>query len=109
MLSLNPHPQKAEGAAPGGTSAAKAARVARVYGTTEVAPSRFLLAAGEAVVVVEDHQDEGGDDKDGGDPAEGLGDAEFAGVAGFVVGDDAAEDEAGSEAATVGPVIDAAT
>jgi hypothetical protein len=44
MLGLNPHPLKAEGAAPGGTSAAKAANVARDYGTTEVVPSRSLFA-----------------------------------------------------------------
>lgn len=57
---------------------------------------------------MEDHQDERGDDDDGGDPAEGLGDAEFAWRARFVIGDNAAEDEAGDEAAAVGPVVDAA-
>jgi len=57
---------------------------------------------------VEDHQDERGDDDDGSDPAEGLGDAEFAWRARFVIGDNAAEDEAGGEAAAVGPVVDAA-
>ena len=57
---------------------------------------------------MEDHQDERGDDDDGSDPAEGLGDAEFAWRARFVIGDNAAEDEAGGEAAAVGPVVDAA-
>ena len=44
--------------------------------------------------------------RDGGDPAQGLGEALLAGVLGGVVGDDAAEDEAGDEAAAVGPVVD---
>ncbi len=56
---------------------------------------------------MEEHEDEGGDDNDGGDPGKGLGEALFAGVLGGVVGEDAAEEEAGEEAATVSPVIDA--
>lgn len=56
---------------------------------------------------MEEHEDEGGDDEDGGDPAENLGGTELGGGARFVVGDDAAEDEAGEEAAAVGPIVDA--
>ena len=65
------------------------------------------LGAGQAVVVVEDHQDEGGDDDYRGDPPEGLGDALLAGVDRLAVCEQTAKQEAGRQASTVGPTVNA--